>query len=197
LVKWEGYTTEESTWQTKEDLVHASEILEEYLRKKQITDQSVVSQSSSSSETSINHQPIHKNDNKIEVLPQIYINWNTMWGDFGYIPAVISHHYTKAFQQSVQETILQSKHELWKEYWKKYIEIIKKHPGKFTALPPSSPFLSPSSSPFNSMGQQSYSQHTTAHIYEEARNKTIKEKGLGKQKKKGTQTQITNFFIRT
>jgi hypothetical protein len=54
--------------------------------------------------------------------------WSISQGDLGYIPTHISQLLNKETYALVQTEVAESRHKLWKDYWSKYIQILKTSP---------------------------------------------------------------------
>jgi hypothetical protein len=51
--------------------------------------------------------------------------WQTSLGDLGYIPKIVTNSVSKSQSEIIQSLTLLSRHSLWKDYWKKTIQILK------------------------------------------------------------------------
>jgi hypothetical protein len=63
--------------------------------------------------TVTNMQPFNRQD------------WNVHMGDEGYIPSAITHGLCIDIKDVLCQKVLESRHNLWKDYWKKFVTLIQ------------------------------------------------------------------------
>src|SRR5687768_15336284 len=51
-------------------------------------------------------------------------NWDAYLGNIGYIPTRIVSKLDKEQQAKIAQAVAESRHELWKDYWTKYVQLL-------------------------------------------------------------------------
>ena len=105
--------------------------------------------------------------------------WQKQHGNTGYIPASVTSVLPKSMISELQATVAQSRFELWKDYWKNYIELLQT-PSNSASSPGSNTF--PAGEPPPALQQNQSAANTTSIQSEEATHNNKK------------QTTLFNFF---